>query len=187
MRKVLEIFELGGVNMSFNNYSAQDPMFPSGDGREDMLGRDLLSRRSIDPMLLEALMEDYGGKKRKKKGKGKKKGKKKEQKVRLLRLEQMVAQVNYQNGVLSHCRLCRLARLGSYRLAEDICTGLARGGGSYLGDYIALSYRNDSVQLTEVRHAELVMLRLKHTLLFKFEINIAVCSTLCGCSPCYTD
>ena len=92
--------------MSFNNYSAQDPMFPSGDGREDMLGRDLLSRRSIDPMLLEALMEDYDGKKRKKKGKGKKKGKKKEQKVRLLRLEQMVAQVNYQNGVLSHQNDC---------------------------------------------------------------------------------
>ena len=72
-------------------------------------GRNLLGGLPIDPMLMESLMEDYGGKKHKKKGKkkGEKKGKKSgKNKARLLRLEQMVAQVNYQNGVLAQQNDC---------------------------------------------------------------------------------
>ena len=87
--------------MSFNSYRTNPSLTIGEDDTVDSApgNHSLNCLQAMDPSLLDSLMENSGGKKKgkKKKGKGKK---------RKHRLEQTVARVNFQNGVLAYQNFC---------------------------------------------------------------------------------
>ena len=99
--ETLQNLTIGGKNMSFNSYRTNPNLTIGEDDTVDSTpgNHSINCLQAMDPSLLDSLTDNYSGKKKvkKKKGKGKK---------RKRRLEQTVARVNFQNGVLAYQNFC---------------------------------------------------------------------------------